>query len=81
MGSFLRGCKVEVLMAVGITGDGRRLSEWSFSCWSRELLAMEMSALESMSAATVASPFSEDMWMAMVGASSICVEVVWYVHG
>lgn len=42
---------------------------------------MEMSAPESGSAATVASPFSEDMWMAMVGVDSICVEVVWYACG
>ena len=70
--SFPRGCIVEPLTALGTMGDGMRLSGCSFSCWSREGPAMEISAPESGSAVTTASPLRADMCGVMVGAGSIC---------
>ena len=79
--SFPRGCIVDPLTALGTMGDGMRLSGCSFSCWSKEGPAMEMSAPESGSAVTIASPLRADMCAVMVGAGSICCVEAMYAWG
>ena len=57
-------------MARGVLVDGRRLAGCLLSWWSKVVPPTQMSAPESGRASTMACPFSDDIWILIVGAGS-----------
>ena len=69
-GSLPTGFMVVPLTARGVMVDGRRLAGCSLSWWSKVVPPTQMSAPESGRASTMACPFSDDIWILIVGAGS-----------